>query len=102
MHHNSIARPTVEGVKERMRFEQAVEYRPENIVENIHLPESSRRRKGKDPYNVAPHNFIESYGQDLHFFLRNTMNSHLELLSWFVVPDFPVYVNCRIFPLDFG
>jgi len=73
-----------------MRFEQA-EHRSKK--ENIHLPESSRRRKGKDPYNVALHKFVESYGQDPHFFLRNTMNFHLELLSWFVLSDFPVYIS---------
>jgi len=84
-----------------MRFEQTAEYRPENVVETIHLPESSRRRKGRYHYNVAI-SIVEKYGQDLHFFLQNTMNFHLELLLWFVVSHFPVCVKRQIFLLDFG
>ncbi|KAF9535760.1 WD40-repeat-containing domain protein [Crepidotus variabilis] len=37
----------LEGIKERARFEDAVERQPDSAtVQNLHLPESSRRRKG--------------------------------------------------------
>jgi hypothetical protein len=39
-------RLVVEGVKERAKFEQAAERHSEQLTQNLHLPESSRRRKG--------------------------------------------------------
>lgn len=41
-----MAWPVVEGIKERVKFEQATERQSEQLTENLHLPESSRRRKG--------------------------------------------------------
>lgn len=37
---------TVEGVKERMKFEQASRQPHKTTVQNLHLPSSSRRRRG--------------------------------------------------------
>lgn len=37
----------VEGVKERMKFEQAASRPTDHPVQNLHLPPSSRRRKGE-------------------------------------------------------
>lgn len=42
----SSSRLSVEGVRERTKFEQTAERHPEPLVPNLHLPESSRRRKG--------------------------------------------------------
>ena len=42
----------VEGVKERMEFEQASSQSQKNMVQNLHLPPSSRRRRGMYYYLV--------------------------------------------------
>lgn len=38
----------VEGVKERIKFEQATGSQQPSSNQNLHLPPSSRRRKGED------------------------------------------------------
>ncbi len=74
----------VEGVRERMKFEQAPDHRSDKLVQNLHLPESSRRRKGAKFFDLVVIRLMQSGFQGQHFYHPNMMNFHLESLSWSV------------------
>jgi len=82
-----------------MKFEQAPDHRSDKLVQNLHLPESSRRRKGAIFLVLVVIRLMQSGFQGQLSCHPNMMNFHLKSLSWSV--SYLLYFSSLIGPVDF-
>jgi len=82
-----------------MKFEQAPDHRSDKLVQNLHLPESSRRRKGANFLDLVVIRLMQSGFQGQLFCHPSMMNFHLKLLSWSV--SYLLYLSPLIAVVDF-